>query len=247
MRGRRRNKFFLPIRVLSRVFRGKFVQELRNARAQGELQFHGNLAELADPTRFESFVSSLIRHNWVVYAKRPFGGPRQVLKYLARYTHRVAISDSRLLNLSNDEVTFKYKDYADNNGKKAMTLSTTEFIRRFLMHTLPNGFVRIRYYGFLANRFRRTQIDHVRGLLGCGLGESPHNAQIAADPSVDHECPRDVCPVCKTDQWRVVERIDGIHPSTPARPHFAHLLRQPDDGSVEVIHFGIPSGLLDTS
>lgn len=245
--GRRRNKFFLPIRVLSRVFRGKFVQKLRNARATGELQFQGNLAELADPTRFESFVSSLVRHDWVVYAKRPFGGPRQVLKYLARYTHRVAISDSRLLNLSNDEVTFKYKDYADNSGKKEMTLSTTEFIRRFLMHTLPNGFVRIRYYGFLANRFRRTQIDHVRGLLGCRNEESKLNAPNAGDASLEQECPADICPVCRTGQWLVVERIEAAHRRNPYRPHFSQLIPQPDDGSVEVIHFGLEPASLDTS
>jgi hypothetical protein len=140
--------------VLSRVFRGKFVHGLKQAAARGELVFHGRLAELAQADHFERLLDRVVRHDWVVYAKRPFGGPKQVLKYLARYTHRVAISNRRLVALRDGQVMFRWKDYARGSRQRRMTLSAVEFIRRFLRHVLPGGFMKIRHYGFLANRAR---------------------------------------------------------------------------------------------
>ncbi len=144
--------FFLPVDVLSLVFQGKFIDFLKKAYRKGELKFHGDLRELADGNAFERRLDKAVRKKWVVYAKRPFGGPQQVLKYLARYTHRVAIANSRLLNMEADKVEFRYKDYADVGTEKSMSLDGPEFIRRFLMHVLPSGFMKIRHYGFLSNR-----------------------------------------------------------------------------------------------
>ena len=161
-----RPRFLLPVRVLSRVFRGKFIDLLKRAWGRGELQFHGQLTSLATRAAMEQLLNQSVRTEWVVYAKAPFGGPEQVLKYLARYTHRVAISNRRLLRLDDGQVTFCWKDYAHGNQKGTMTLQATEFIRRFLLHVLPISFVRIRYYGFMANRHRAKNLQHCRQLLG---------------------------------------------------------------------------------
>ena len=157
--------FFLPVRVLSRLFRGKFLAGLRNCFDQGKLKFPAQLAGLADPTSFTRWLSPLCQKEWVVYSKPPFGGPEQVLKYLARYTHRVAISNSRLLSLEDGRVTFRYKDYADAHQHKTMTLDALEFLRRFVQHVLPKGFVKLRHYGMLANRQREEKLDLCRRLL----------------------------------------------------------------------------------
>jgi hypothetical protein len=138
--------------VLSRVFRGKFVDGLE--RSHSQLTLSGALQPLRQPQAFASFLRTLFRQNWVVYLKPPFGGPQHVLRYLAGYTHRVAISNHRLVAFEHDKVTFRYKDYAHSNKKRLMTLPSQEFLRRFLLHVLPRGFVRIRFYGFLANRRR---------------------------------------------------------------------------------------------
>jgi hypothetical protein len=152
--------FFLPVRVLGRLFRGKFLAGLKQAHRDGRLGFHGRLGALADPAAFSAWLTPLYQADWVVYAKAPFGGPAQVLKYLARYTHRVAISNQRLLDVSDGHVTFRYKDYADDHRKKTMTLSAEEFLRRFLLHVLPRGFVKIRHYGLLANRHREANLEY---------------------------------------------------------------------------------------
>jgi hypothetical protein len=151
--------FFLPVRVLSRLFRGLFLALLRAAFDRGKLSFHGRIAGLADPGEFRRALAAVSGVEWVVYAKPPFGGPRQVLKYLARYTHRVAISNRRLVALDGDEVTFRWKDYARGGEQRVMKLQAVEFIRRFLLHVLPAGFVRIRHYGFLANRVCRAKLE----------------------------------------------------------------------------------------
>ncbi len=151
-----RRSFFLPICVLSRVFRGKFAAGLRSAFHRGELQFHGRLLPLAEPRAFSAWLRVLFRHDWVVYSKRPFGGPEQVLRYLGAYTHRVAISNSRLVALSAHNVIFRWRDSAHGNKKRLMPLDVDQFLRRFLLHVLPPGFVRIRNFGFLANRKRAT-------------------------------------------------------------------------------------------
>jgi hypothetical protein len=149
-----RQTFFLPVKVLSRVFRGKFVAALKCAFREGQLHFHGNLALLVQPKIFAAWLRPLFRKDWVVYSKPPFGGPEYVLQYLGRYTHRVAISNHRLISLADGKVTFRWRDSAHHNVQKLMTLSLDEFLRRFLLHLLPQGFMRIRNVGFLANRRR---------------------------------------------------------------------------------------------
>jgi hypothetical protein len=155
--GCRKKSFFLPVKVLSSRFRNLFLTYLRKAFKAGRLTFHGELAGLVNQSAFGALCRTAKQTKWVVFAKPPFGGPEQVLKYLARYTHRVAISNRRLLSIEDGRVRFEYKDYADGNQVKVMELAATEFIRRFLLHILPSGFVRIRQYGFLANRERRKE------------------------------------------------------------------------------------------
>jgi hypothetical protein len=157
--------FFLPVRVLSRLFRRLFLQELENAFAAGKLRFFSNLASLAEPQAFARRLGELRHLDWVVYAKPPFGGPEQVLVYLGRYTHRVAIANSRLLSLADGKVRFTWKDYRQGGITKVMTLDADEFIRRFLLHALPDGFHRIRHYGFLANGDRADNVALCQRLL----------------------------------------------------------------------------------
>jgi predicted nucleic acid-binding Zn ribbon protein len=197
-----RRSFFLPIGVLSRVFRGKFVQGLRNAFHRGEIQFHGELLPLAHPRAFARWSRVLFRHDWVVYSKKPFGGPEHVLRYLGAYTHRVAISNSRLVTLSDGNVTFRWRDSAHGNKKRLMTLGADEFLRRFLLHLLPPGFVRIRNFGFLANRKRATLLPRCFRLLG-GLQE---DTTTLASPSTDETHSLWNCPVCG-ETMRVIERF----------------------------------------
>jgi hypothetical protein len=148
-----RYRFFLPKKVLAKLFRGKLRAALENAFAKGSIGFHGQLQHLSDPKEFHSFVRQLFRHEWVVHCKRPFGGPEYVLKYLGRYTHRVAIYH-RLVSFTNGDVTFRWRDLAHGNVEREMKLTADRFLRRFLLHLLPKGFVRIRNFGFLANRHR---------------------------------------------------------------------------------------------
>jgi Putative transposase/Transposase zinc-binding domain len=159
--------FFLPVRVLSRLFRRRFLEALAAANSRGQLQFHGEFAVLSNADAFAQWLAPLRKIEWVVYAKRPFAGPEAVLAYLSRYTHRVAISNSRLLSLDERGVTFRWKDYrAEGHTRhKTMTLTTPEFMRRFLLHVLPSGFHRIRHYGLLANPTRKKNIDTARALL----------------------------------------------------------------------------------
>jgi hypothetical protein len=193
-----RKRFFLPVRVLSRVFRGKFLAGLKAAHEAGELACGGALAELANPVAFRRWLRDPAKKEWVVYAKPPFGRPEVVLKYLARYTHRVAIANSRLVALVDGRASFRYKDYRDGNRWKTMTLSAVEFIRRFLQHVLPVGFVRIRHYGFLANRARQQWLPLCRQLLGVadpatnqpvvGEGEAEEETEVPVEARV-HTCP----------------------------------------------------------
>jgi hypothetical protein len=159
-------RFFLPVEALSKVFCGKFCEELRELFKQDRLQFHGSLQQLASPGAFSRFLWQLGQKDWVVYAKPPFGGAEHVLNYLARYTHRVAISNHRLVAFENDRVAFRWRDYAHGGKKKVMTVSADEFLRRFLLHVLPKGLVRIRHFGFFANRRRETALARCRELLG---------------------------------------------------------------------------------
>jgi len=163
-----RDDYFLPVRVLGQLFRGKFLAGLTAAYQAGKLTLSGSVAPLQDPRQFRRLLGTLYRQRWVVYAKPPFGGARQVYRYLGRYTHRVAISNRRLLALDEGRVTFRCKDYADGGRDKQMTLDAEEFIRRFLLHVLPKGFVRIRHYGLLAGRNVDTKLADCRRLLGAG-------------------------------------------------------------------------------
>jgi Putative transposase len=183
-----RYPFFLPIKILSKVFRGKFVAGLKYAHRQGRLTFAGSIERLVEPKCFAAFLRTLFRQDWVVYAKSAFGGPEQVLRYLGRYTHRVAISNHRLVAFDGNNVTFRWKDYARGNKQRLMRVSAAEFIRRFLLHVLPKGFVRIRHFGFMANSQRSTSMELCRKLLGM-----PSVLPSAENASANSSW---LCPVC---------------------------------------------------
>ena len=168
-----RYPFFLPVKVLSRVFRGKFIAGLKDAFQHGKLLFPGSLKHLSATPSFHAFLRPLFRNDWVVYAKRPFGGPQHVLQYLARYTHRVAISNHRIIRVADGNVTFRWKDYAHKSKQKLMTVTAEEFLRRFLLHTLPRGLVRIRFCGFLANRRRGAALPLCQALLAVDPAPAP--------------------------------------------------------------------------
>jgi len=209
----RKQSFFLPVQVLSSRFRNLFLTYLKKAFREGKLRFHGETASLSGPAAFAALCSRAKRIKWVVFVKPPFGGPEQVLKYLARYTHRVAISNSRILSVADGKVTFLWKDYADGNKTKTMTLDAVEFIRRFLLHILPAGFVRIRQFGFLANRARREKLALCRTLLNAPIPPSNTTLADVRDRKTDEKR----CPVCKTGHmilirlsWR--ERLAGLPP-----------------------------------
>jgi len=171
-----RRGFFLPVRVLSRRYRRRFLEGLQAAFAAGTLRFSGALAGLAEPRAFARRLAELRRLEWVVYAKRPFAGPEQVLAYLGRYTHRVAIANRRLIRLADGKVSFRWRDYRHNAKNKVMTLAAEEFIRRFLLHTLPDGFHRIRHYGLLANGHRAAKLALCRRLLAAAPPPAPSPA-----------------------------------------------------------------------
>jgi hypothetical protein len=194
--------FFLPVRTLSRVFRGKFVTGLKQAFHRNQLAFYGECQPLSNEKAFAAFLRILFREEWVVYAKAPFGGPEHVLQYLARYTHRVAISNHRLLSVDDNHVTFRWKDYAHHSKSRAMTLTLEEFLRRFLQHVLPKGLPRIRYFGWLANRRRRELLPLCRTLLAAvpPTVASPANSETAAVWQ---------CPACG-GAMRVVERLTAV-------------------------------------
>jgi hypothetical protein len=199
-----RPDFFLPVRVLSRVFRGKFLAGLRAAYTDGRLRLTGRCPG-GEAAEFERLVSAAVRTDWVVYAKPPFGGPEVVLKYLARYTHRVAISDSRLLDFEDGVVRFRYKDYAHGNRKRVMSLSASEFVRRLLLHVLPAGLVRIRHYGILSNRHRHEDLALCRELLGGVKAAEPEASEAVGVPEgADAITPTRVCPSCGAGRMVVI-------------------------------------------
>jgi hypothetical protein len=202
-----RPDFFLPVRVLSRLFRRLFLESLQKAFDIGKMRFPASLEALGERAAFVHYLQPLKDMEWVVYAKAPFAGPQQVLDYVGRYTHRVAISNHRLLDIEDARVRFLWKDYRDNNQQKTMELSVDEFIRRFLLHVLPNAFQRIRYYGFLSNRHRQQKLTLCRQLLGM----SPQSQPVASAQRTDY-CDlyeqltaRSLrqCPVC--EQGRMIQ------------------------------------------
>jgi|TARA_B100000315_G_C14567889_1_gene583902 hypothetical protein len=209
-----RPSFFLPVRVLSRLFRRLFLQELRAAHHAGDLHFFSDLAPLAEARAFAAHLAPLGNTDWVVYAKRPFGGPEAVLAYLGRYTHRVAIANSRLVGIEDGRVSFRWRDYRHHGRRKIMTLSVDEFIRRFLLHVLPSGFHRIRHYGFLANGHRAARLALCRRLLEA---PEPDTAEepVEEDRDSDQSNARSLqpCPSCGAPMVRIetLPRLDRHH------------------------------------
>jgi hypothetical protein len=199
---RSRENYFLPKEVLRKVFRGKFVDALKQAFRDGQLCFQGDLKLLAQPKTFAAWLRPLYRQNWVVYLKRPFGGPEYVLQYLGRYTHRVAISNHRLVSFTDGQVTFRWRDSADHNKHKLLPLSVDDFLTRFLLHLLPEGFVRIRNFGFLANRKRATLLPLCFHLLGSA--QEPRADQHAS--SIENSPGLWRCPKCG-GPMKVIERL----------------------------------------
>ena len=207
-----RPDFFLPVKVLSRFFRRCFLGSLEHAFNVGELHFFSALAALQDRKRFQQYLVPMRKKEWVIYAKPTFAGPKQVLDYLGRYTHRVAISNHRLCDMEDDHVRFRWKDYADDNQQKIMTLSATEFIRRFLLHTLPSGLQRIRYYGLLGNRHRTENLARCRNLLN--LPSTPITPAEPA-PSLDYRSRYEAltgislyrCPACSEGHMQFIELL----------------------------------------
>ena len=190
----RKKSFFLPVKPLGRLFRRKFLTYLREAFAAGKLHLYGSLRDLGHPARFEDWMESLKQKDWIAHVKPPFGGPEQVLRYLARYTHRVAISNGRLLDMEGGRVRFRWRDSKDHNQIKEMSLDAVEFIRRFLLHVLPSGFVKIRHFGFLSNRTRRVMVARCRELL----------PPWTAPPELTQPY-QAVCPVCQVGHLHVID------------------------------------------
>ena len=208
-----RYAFFLPVKVLSRVFRGKFVAGLRLLHHSGELCLPGALKPLNQEKIFRSFLRSLFRHDWVVYAKPPFAGPQSVLAYLSRYTHRVAISNQRLISFDQAGVTFRYKDYRRDGAERqqVMILATDEFIRRFLIHVLPRGFHRIRHYGLLASSTHKDAMALARKLLGVAAPIE----DLEPDEPPDHRPP---CPCCGGHMTIIETFARWCQPRAPPAP-----------------------------
>jgi len=209
-----KKKFFLPVKVLAVVFRGKYIDFLRRAYLNGELCFHGRFRGLRHRGQFEQFLDAAVKHRWTVFAKRPFAGPACVVKYLARYTHRVAISNSRLLSIDDGKVLFRWKDYRHGCAQRTAELDAHEFLRRFLQHTLPKGFVRIRHFGFLCNRLKTASLERCREFLPIEADDQhtePEERQAQLD-----DAPR--CPRCKQGRMLVIETWHG---ADRADPHVA--------------------------
>jgi Putative transposase/Transposase zinc-binding domain len=214
--------FFLSVRVLSRLFRRLFLRRLQIAFDSGKLQFFSSLERLREPQAFAQYLAPLRKTEWVVYAKPPFGGPQQVLNYLGRYTHRVAISNNRLLSIHDGKVAFRWKDYRHHDQQKTMTLDAEEFIRRFLLHVLPDGFQRIRHYGFLGHRYRQAKLALCRQLLGVVLTLiGPAQGQTKTDyrelyQELTGKSLRE-CPVCHRGQMVVIAVLPISNRAPPCR------------------------------
>ena len=214
--------FFIPVRVMSAMFRGKFLAALKQMRQTGTLEYHGSAAALAEDSGFKSLIGELYKTGWVAYAKAPMGGPAQVLKYLGRYTHRIAISNRRILNIADGKVTFTYKDRQKNDQEKVLTLSVEEFIRRFLMHVLPAGFHKIRHYGLLATRNRKAK------LVAAQLQLAPLAPSQLSGPGMVVTAPmpaRPCCPICGASERLKLEvlppkvfRANMLRPMARAPP-----------------------------
>jgi hypothetical protein len=219
-------RFLFPVKVMSELFKGKFLDAFKSAIARGEIQFHGVLATFDGQSgKLSALIDVLYKTPWVVYAKPPFGGPAAVVKYLGRYTHRIAIANSRIVSLDRANVSFRWKDYRAGNQSKTMTLTVEEFIRRFLLHVLPRGFVRIRYYGFLANRFRAAKLQLCRDQTGpavCAAYGDGDTAEDGRAPILERSRP---CPVCNNGRmaWLMDLPRSKRDANITARPKLTHM------------------------
>ncbi len=211
-----RKGFFIPVRVMSELFRGKFLDLLKKCFASGDLVFPGSIRHLKEPGTFKSFKKHLYNKKWVVYCKPPFDGARGVLQYLGRYTHRIAISNNRILNIRDGNVSFLWRDYADNNRQKTMTLKVDEFIGRFLLHVLPSRYVRIRHFGLLANRNRKGNIAACHHMLG-GKKVKKEKRRETWQEQLLRICGIDVsvCPVCQKGRMCRIERLLPVRCKSP--------------------------------
>jgi hypothetical protein len=211
---RPRYDWFLPVKALAKAFRGKFLDALEAVYAAGGLRFPGQMKSLTNPGAFAGLLGQSSRHKWVVYAKRPFGGPEHVLQYLGNYTHRIAISNHRLLGLADGKVSFRWRDSAHQNKQRVMSLAVEEFLRRFFLHVLPRGFVRIRYFGFLNQRQRKRSLPLCRQLLDEASRAAPTPAPAALAPALPDTAASAfwACPHCGGPMM-IVERL------TPAQLH----------------------------
>ncbi len=201
--------FFLPVKVMSKLFRGKFLDYLKKSHAQNELVYPGVVSYLTAPGAFNALIAELYKKKWIVYCKPPFDGAKGVLEYLGRYTHRIAISNHRIVKMEDDKVSFRWRDYSDNNKSKIMPLKADEFIRRFLLHVLPDRFVKIRHYGFLGNRCRRKKLDRCRELLACADQNKAEQKTETWQEALLRFTGIDVnkCPACGEGRMRSVEII----------------------------------------
>ena len=211
-------KFFIPVKVLSRMFRGKILCYLKRAYKNEKLKFPGTTSHISQPEVFQQLIDKLYNKEWVVYSKIPFGGPKQVIEYLGRYTHKVAISNDRIIKITDAGVTFKWRDYRDKNNYKKITLDASEFIRRFLLHVLPGGFMKIRHYGLLSNRNRNTKLRECKELL------QVQSEDIRAEEKSWHDIPLETietnpsfCSKCKKQKMKIRKMLWPInyHPQAP--------------------------------
>ncbi len=211
-----KNDFFLPVKVMSKLFRGKFLDHLKQNRIANKLIYPGAVSRLVSPGAFNALVTDLYKRDWVVYCKLPFDGTKGVLEYLGRYTHRIAISNHRIVQMENGKVSFRWRDYADNNKSKVMTVDAGEFIRRFLLHVLPDRFVKIRHYGILGNRCRKKKLAVCRKLLSCTRKENDKTKETWQEALLRFTGV-DVtkCPVCKEGRMRTREILRPAHCKGP--------------------------------
>ena len=195
-----KSKYLLPVKMLSKVFQGKFLSSLETIYDEGGLKLEGQIKHLKDRSRFKTLLVETTKKPWVVYSKTPFSGAEQVVNYLGRYTHRIAISNHRLIKMENGKVHFRYRDYKDDNKKKVMALNVDEFMRRFLLHVLPHGFVKIRHFGMLASRCKKTNLEICRRLLNVltavidSAKKETYVELLKRVKGIDLE----LCPKCKT-------------------------------------------------
>lgn len=198
-----KSNYLFPVKAMAKLFRTYYLKALKACYNKGELEFHGTSQQLADENRFKNLIETLWKKNWIVYAKKPFDGPKQVIRYLSNYTHRVAISNYRLLKMENNLLSFQYKDYADNNKTKVMTLTCNDFIQRFLLHVLPPQFTRIRQIGFLANRYKKEKLEKCRSALNSQLAEVEEKTGQAIIKDF-YDIDIDQCTHCKIGKMKIV-------------------------------------------